>query len=133
MIVEFKKKTGGNDDIKGSNTKRGGLDLSKKSRVPVFASIGDALAKHDYGTMFTTPKADRIYVVTKGTWGQKSKDKVVKGFGGGTAFNKIKAYSLRTKVKHGGTKTPVTSQQKAKQGYATKKVKNLQKRKEPLA
>jgi len=42
-------------------------------------------------------------VVTKGTWGQKSKSKVVKGFPLSTSMDKIKTFAKRTKVKHGGT------------------------------
>jgi hypothetical protein len=129
MINEVKSKSG-NVDIKPS--KRGKLDTGKKARVPVHASISDALSKHSYGHYFTTPASDRIYVITRGTWGDKSKDKVVKGFPGGTDINVIKAYSKRTNVKHGPAKMPKTAQGKAKAGYATKKYKNLEKRKEPL-
>lgn len=129
MINEVKTKSG-NKEIKVS--KRGKLDTGKKSRVPVHASIGDALSKHSYGHYFTTPASDRIYVITHGTWGEKSKDKVVKGFPGGTEINVIKAYSKRTGVKHGPAKMPVTSKGKAKAGYATKKYKDLEKRKTPL-
>lgn len=112
--------------------KRGKLDTSKKSKVPVHSSISDALSKHTYGHYFTTPASDRIYVITKGTWGEKSQNKVVKGYPGKTPINVIKAYSKRTNVKHGPAKMPKTSQGMAKAGYATKKYKNLQKRKTPL-
>ena len=129
MIKEVKAKSG-NKEVKPS--KRGKLDTGKKARVPVHSSIGDALSKHNYGHYFTTPASDRIYVITHGTWGEKSKDKVVKGFPGKTDINVIKAYSKRTGVKHGPAKMPSTSQGKAKAGYATKKYKDLQKRKTPL-
>lgn len=129
MLHESKKKSG-NVDIKSS--KRGKLSLAHKSKVPVYPSISQAMSKHTFGTIFTTPASDRIYVITHGTWGEKSANKVVKGFPSGTEFNKIKAYSKRTKVKHGPAKMPTTSKGKAKAGYATKKVKNLEKRKEPL-
>jgi len=76
-----------------------------KSKVPSYNSIGDALKTADYGTKFTTPQSDRIYVVTRGTWGDKSKDKVVKGFTAGTDASEIDKYSKRTKVKHGGGET----------------------------
>jgi hypothetical protein len=124
-----KRKTG-NKDI--SPEKVGKLDAGKKSRVPVYASIGDALSKHGYGTYFTTPKADRIYVITRGTWGDKSANKVVKGFPGKTPINKIKAFSKRTKVKHTSTPMPGTEAGKAKAGYATDKVRDLKKRQKPL-
>jgi|TARA_R110000824_G_scaffold4222_2_gene20124 hypothetical protein len=129
MINEVKAKSG-NKEVKPS--KRGNLDTGKKARVPVHTSIGDALSKHSYGHYFTTPASDRIYVITHGTWGEKSKDKVVKGFPGGTDINVIKAYSKRTNVKHGPAKMPTTSQGKAKAGYATKKYKDLEKRKKAL-
>tara|TARA_R100001082_G_scaffold32608_1_gene16735 strand:- start:136 stop:528 length:393 start_codon:yes stop_codon:yes gene_type:complete len=129
MLNEAKSKTG-NEEIKPS--KRGKLDTGKKARVPVHSSIGDALAKHGYGHYFTTPASDRIYVITRGTWGEKSKNKVVKGFPGKTDINVIKAYSKRTNVKHGPAKMPTTSKGKAKAGYATKKYKDLEKRKTPL-
>ena len=129
MINEAKSQSG-NKDIK--HTKRGKLDTGKKARVPVHASIADAMAKHGYGHYFTTPASDRIYVITRGTWGEKSKNKVVKGFPGGTDINVIKAYSKRTNVKHGPAKMPQSSLGKAKAGYATKKYKDLEKRKTPL-
>jgi hypothetical protein len=82
--------------------------------------------------VFTTPASDRIYVITRGTWGEKSKNKVVKGFPSETPMNIIKAYSKRTNVKHGPAKMPKTPKGLAKAGYATKKFKNLQKRKKRL-
>ena len=83
--------------------KIGNLD-PKKSRVKTFPSIADALKVSNYGTIFTTPQSDRIYVITKGTWGDKSKEKVVKGFSSKTPFSEIKGYSDRTKAKHGGAR-----------------------------
>ena len=129
MLNEVKKKTG-NKEI--TPEKRGKLDTGKKTRVPVPSSISDAMSKHTFGHYFTTPKSDRIYVITHGTWGEKSDNKVVKGFPGKTEINVIKAYSKRTKVKHGPAKMPSSSKGKAKAGYATKKYKNLEKRKTPL-
>ena len=76
---------------------------SKKSKIPSFESIHVALRAQDYGTIFTTPQSDRIYVITKGTWGEKSDDKVVKGFDLKTDMDKIKLYAKRTRVKHGGS------------------------------
>jgi hypothetical protein len=85
-----------------SPTKKGEVE-SKKSKIPSFESIHTALRSQDYGTIFTTPQSDRIYVITKGTWGEKSSDKVVKGFSTETDMDKIKTYAKRTKVKHGGS------------------------------
>lgn len=125
-----KTKSGGNKDIQ--HTKIGGLDVSKKSKYPVFPSIAYALQNKPYGTAFSTPKSSRIYVISKGTWGEKSADKIVKGFSPGTPDNEIKAYAKRTKVKHGPADEPQGSKEEAAAGYATKKFKNLKKRKEPL-
>ena len=85
-----------------SPNKKGEVE-SKKSKIPSFESIHTALRSQDYGTIFTTPQSDRIYVITKGTWGEKSNDKVVKGFSTDADMAKIKKYSKRTKVKHGGS------------------------------
>jgi len=85
-----------------SPNKKGEVE-SKKSKIPSFESIHTALKSQEYGTIFTTPQSDRIYVITKGTWGDKSNDKVVKGFSTDADMEKIKKYSKRTKVKHGGS------------------------------
>lgn len=119
-------------NVEVSADKKGKLDTSKKSRVTVHKSISDALSKRNYGHVFTTPASDRIYVITRGTWGEKSKNKVVKGFPSETPMNIIKAYSKRTNVKHGPAKMPKTPKGLAKAGYATKKFKNLKKRKKRL-
>tara|TARA_R110001583_G_scaffold23015_2_gene85670 strand:+ start:590 stop:1126 length:537 start_codon:yes stop_codon:yes gene_type:complete len=85
-----------------SPNKKGEVE-SKKSKIPSFESIHTALRSQDFGTIFTTPQSDRIYVITKGTWGEKSDNKVVKGFSTDADMAKIKKYSKRTKVKHGGS------------------------------
>jgi hypothetical protein len=77
---------------------------STKGRVKVFKSISKALAASDYGSIFSTVASDRIYVVTRPTWGEKSTEagnKVAKGFAAGTPFSEIKGYSIRTRKKHG--------------------------------
>ena len=77
---------------------------SSKGRVKVFKSISKALGASDYGSIFSTAASDRIYVVTKPTWGEKSHqggNKVAKGFAAGTPFSEIKGYSVRTMKKHG--------------------------------
>jgi hypothetical protein len=92
---------------KNASPNKEGEAEAKKSKIPHFKSIGDALKTQNYGQKFTTPQSDRIYVITKGTWGDKSKDKVVKGFDLSTPIDKIDTYSKRTKVKHGG-KSPIS-------------------------
>ena len=78
---------------------------STKSRVKIFPSIAKALAALDYGNIFSTVASNRIYVVTKPSWGEKSHDhgeKVAKGFSPGTPFSEIKGYAVRTMKKHEG-------------------------------
>lgn len=81
---------------------------ARKSRVRVFPSISKALNVLDFGTIFSTTASDRLYVVTRPTWGKKStqqSEKVAKGFAAGTPFSEIKGYSVRTMKKHGGKKS----------------------------
>ena len=81
-----------------------------KSKVKVYKTIRDALSKATYGAIFSTKRAGRIYVVSKGTWGDKSgRGKIAKGFTKGSAtpnasWPSIKGYSIRTKKKHGKSK-----------------------------
>jgi len=92
----------------------------RKTRVPSYPSIADALGKGDYGLIFTTPKSKDIYVITRGTWGQKSKDKVVKSFPSGTPYSEIKGFSERTKTKHAGKKIKKGEEGREEAGFATK-------------
>jgi len=88
---------------------------SSKGRVKVFKSISKALSASDYGSIFSTVASDRIYVVTKPTWGEKSRDqgtKVAKGFASGTPFSEIKGYSVRTRKKHGRERSEKISKYK---------------------
>lgn len=78
---------------------------ARKSRVRVFKSISQALKSLEYGSIFSTIASDRLYVVTKPTWGEKSVNqgsRVAKGFAAGTPFSEIRGYSARTLKKHGG-------------------------------
>ena len=83
----------------------------EKSKVRVYPSIKKALQHGKYGDVFSSDTADRLYVVTKPTWGDKSTqggNKVAKGFTPGAATPKatwgsIKAYANRTKKKHAGS------------------------------
>lgn len=89
--------------FRGATPSKKGETEAKKSKIPSYKSIADALKGGDYGLVFTTPQSDRIYVITRGTWGQKSKDKVVKGFPLSTSMAQIQKFAKRTKVKHGGS------------------------------
>jgi len=81
---------------------------SQKSRVKSYDTIKQALAATSYGSTFTTKRANRLYVTTKPTWGEKSRKggatKVAKGFSYDPPESKVKTYSAKTKVKHGGSK-----------------------------
>ena len=87
---------------------------ARKSRVKVYDTIKDALnSGASYGTIFSTKTADRLYVISKPTWGDKSREggntKIAKGFTPGSAtpaasWPSIKSYAVRTMIKHGKTK-----------------------------
>jgi len=93
---------------------------SRKTRIPSFDTIADALSKASYGQIFTTPKSTNIYVITRGTWGEKSDAKVVKSFPAGTPYTEIKSYSERTKVKHSAKSVRKGEKGKEDAGFATK-------------
>jgi len=88
---------------KSDESDKKGRTTAAKAKVKSFPYIRVALQRADYGTIFTTPQSDDIYVITHGTWGDKSKDKVVKSFKPDTPHSEIKGYSKRTKVKHGSS------------------------------
>ena len=103
---------------KGSSVK------ARKSRVKIFNTIEDALnSAIPYGTIFSTKNADRLYVVSKAGWGEKSKGRIAKGFTPGAAtpsasWPSIKAHAVRTGLKHGGSKS---KRLKAKYGSGSKR------------
>jgi hypothetical protein len=82
-----------------------------KSRVKVYNSINQALNQGSMGQIFSTDKADRLYVLTKHKWGKSGQQtvggKTAKGFTPGSAtpgasWKDIKGYAVRTMAKHGG-------------------------------
>ena len=79
----------------------------KKLKIRLYKTIMQGVLQADYGEIFSTSKSDRIYVVTKPTWGKKSKlsnvNKVYKGFPGDTPLNYIKAYADRVRKRYGKT------------------------------
>ena len=87
---------------------------AKKSRVKVYDTIDAALhSGAPYGTIFSTKAADRLYVISKPTWGAKSRaggnTRIAKGFTPGSAtpnatWPSIKSHAVRTMIKHGKTK-----------------------------
>ena len=83
---------------------------SRKSRVPVYDTIKQALSKTSPGTIFSTDGSYRMYVTTAKGWGkskqQRVSGKTAKGFTPGSAtpkasWDSIKSHAARTKVKHG--------------------------------
>ena len=104
-----REKFSSKEGAKGSSVK------SRKSRVKIYPSIKDALkSAAAYGTIFSTKSADRLYVITKPTWGAKStaggNARVAKGFTPGSAtpnasWPSVKSHAVRTALKHGGSKS----------------------------
>tara|TARA_Y100000296_G_C4957124_1_gene149150 strand:- start:161 stop:520 length:360 start_codon:yes stop_codon:yes gene_type:complete len=98
-----------------TETKKGPKEVTKarKGRVKVYPTIAKALkSSASYGTIFSTKGADRLYVISKPTWGKKSKSgpggktKIAKGFTPGSAtpsakWSSVKSYAVRTMKKHG--------------------------------
>lgn len=80
---------------------------SFKGRVKTYGSIRNALSDGQYGDIFTTKAAGRLYVISKGKWGAKSgKGKIAKGFTPGSAtpsaaWGSIKKHAARTKLRYG--------------------------------
>lgn len=93
----------------GMAAAKGGGDRveTEKSKVKVYDSIKQAIQHGGYGHMFSTKGSKRLYVITKPTWGKKSRSggnrKVAKGFSKGIphSFRDVKKYALRTLRKHG--------------------------------
>lgn len=83
------------------------IKKSFKGQVRNYDSISQALNSGEYGEVFTTKAAGRLYVITKGKWGAKSgRGKVAKGFTPGSATPNasgpsIKKHAARTKIRYG--------------------------------
>ena len=84
-----------------------GEHKSTKSRVKTYDTIDKALGGGTYGDIFTTDGADRLYVISKGKWCNKSgRGKIAKGFTPGSStpgssFGSIKKHATRTKIRYG--------------------------------
>ena len=99
-------KKGGDD----KNTKDKGAVKARKSRARIFDTIAQALDQGYVGQIFSTKGSDRLYVISKSGWGQKSSGRIAKGFTPGSStpssdFPAIKAHAARTMLKHGKTKS----------------------------
>ena len=91
--------------------KRKEKTTARKSRVPIYKTIKDALKKTSPGTIFSTKGSYRMYVTTSGGWGKSKQQRVsgrtAKGFTPGSAtpsadWKSVKSHAARTRVKHGG-------------------------------
>ena len=89
-----------------------GKVTSRKSKVPVYGTIKDALKKTSPGTIFSTKGSYRMYVTTAGGWGKSKQQRVSgrtdKGFTPGSAtpsadWKSVKSHAARTRVKHTGS------------------------------
>jgi len=86
---------------------RRNVKKSFKSKVRTYNSIRDALGSGQYGEIFTTKAAGRLYVISKGKWGSKSgRGKIAKGFTPGSstpssAWGSIKKHAARTMLRYG--------------------------------
>jgi hypothetical protein len=90
--------------------KEKGAVKSRKSRVRIFATIAKALEQGHVGQIFSTQGADRLYVVSKASWGKKSAGKIAKGFTPGSStpssdWKSVKSHAVRTSLKHGVVKS----------------------------
>tara|TARA_R110002020_G_scaffold281534_5_gene497271 strand:- start:41456 stop:41920 length:465 start_codon:yes stop_codon:yes gene_type:complete len=86
--------------------KKKGATKSAKSRARIYDTISKALSSGKVGEIFSTKGADRLYVISKASWGKKSKGKIAKGFTPGSStpgseFSSVKAHAARTTLKHG--------------------------------
>jgi hypothetical protein len=83
------------------------IKKSFKGKVKTYGSISNALSDGQYGEIFTTKAAGRLYVISKGKWGAKSgRGKIAKGFTPGSAtpsagWSSIKKHAVRTKLRYG--------------------------------
>ena len=78
-----------------------------KGRVRNYETIKDALSDGKYGDIFSTKGADRLYVISKGKWGEKSgRGKIAKGFTPGSStpgagWGSVKKHAARTILRYG--------------------------------
>ena len=95
------------DEKKKSKGKK--IVTSRKSRMPIYATIKQALAKTKAGTIFSTKGSKRTYVTTQGGWGKDKSQRVsgrtAKGFTPGSStpgssWKSIRSHAARTRTKH---------------------------------
>jgi len=91
----------------GEGATRKGKTSAKKSRATIYDTLKQATSQARVGAIVSTKGSDRIYVISKASWGKKSSGKIAKGFTPGSStpssdFKSVKAHAARTIVKHGG-------------------------------
>ena len=81
--------------------------LSFKGKVKTYDSIKAALVGGSYCQIFSTKAAGRLYVISKGKWGEKSgRGKIAKGFTPGSStpsskWSSVRKHASRTLLRHG--------------------------------
>jgi hypothetical protein len=109
--IESMTEARGSKEGRKTYTSREGAkrDVKKsfKGRVRTYDSIKQALSDGNYGQIFTTKSAGRLYIISKGKWGDKSgRGKIAKGFTRGSAtpsadWGSIKKHAARTLLRYG--------------------------------
>ena len=75
MLIDFLEEI--NEKRSLEKDDKGGSVKARKSRVKIFDTIEAALnSAATYGTIFSTKNADRLYVISKAGWGEKSKGRI---------------------------------------------------------
>ena len=107
-----------------------GKVTSRKSKVPIYKTIKDGLAKTSPGTIFSTKGSYRMYVTTAGGWGKSKQQRVsgrtAKGFTPGSAtpsadWKSVRSHAARTRSKHGtGSAEKYTAKSRRAQDKPTK-------------
>lgn len=78
-----------------------------KGRVKNYSTISQAITKGSPGQIFSTGRAGRLYVISKGKWGKKSgRGNIAKGFTPGSStpgssWSSVKKHATRTQLRHG--------------------------------
>jgi len=110
IIDSLNEARGSTEGRKAYTSKSATKDNKKKAfkgRVKTYDSIKSALSDGGYGQIFTTKAAGRLYVISKGKWGEKSgRGKIAKGFTPGSAtpsakWSSVKKHASRTLLRYG--------------------------------
>jgi hypothetical protein len=97
-----RKKYASKEGAKG----KGGSVTAKKARARIYDTLKQARSKGQPGDIISTDGSDRLYVLSKASWGAKSSGTIAKGFTPGSStpgseFKSVKAHAARTRIKHG--------------------------------